>query len=78
MVFVADYTDEGAQKQLRRPLPITGSPQTKSFPTIDGLIYKVFVPDLVEKSEAEAVLNSLQKTGSFNGAKILRSFNEID
>ena len=79
VVFVADYTDEGRAKAVAQAFTDNGlSAEAKSFTTIDGLIYKVFVPDLVEKSEAEAVLNSLQKTGSFNGAKILRSFNEID
>ena len=54
--------------------------RAESAPYTNGTktTHRVYIPDLPDKETAEAILRGLSKTGSFNGAKILRSFNIVD
>lgn len=79
VVFVADYTDQERAQAVAEAFTANGIPaEAKPFEINNSIVHKVLIPDLARKDDAEAVLNSLQKTGSFADAKILKSFSRVD
>ena len=79
VVMVAEYIDVDQARAVAEALSSNGI-SAESAPYTNGTktTHRVYIPNLPDKETAEAILRGLSKTGSFNGAKILRSFNIVD
>ena len=79
VVMVAEYIEVDQARAVAEALSNNGL-RAESAPYTNGTktTHRVYIPDLPDKETAEAILRGLSKTGSFNGAKILRSFNIVD
>ena len=79
VVMVAEYIDADQARAVAEALSSNGI-HAEPAPYINGTqtTHRVYIPDLPDKETAEAILRGLSRTGSFNGAKILRSFNIVD
>ena len=79
VVMVGEYAESPQAESVANALTENGL-TAKSAPFIDGQskTFRVYIPDISTKDRAEAILRSLTKTGSFRGAKLMRSFNPED
>ena len=79
VVMVAEYIEVDQARAVAEALSSNGI-RAESAPYTNGTktTHRVYIPNLPDKETAEAILRGLSKTGSFNGAKILRSFNIVD
>ena len=76
VVLVGEYAESVQAKSVAKALTDNGL-TAKSAPFIQGekKTFRVYIPEIATKDRAEAVLRSLTKTGSFRGAKLMKSFN---
>lgn len=79
VVFVGEYIEPEQASAVASALTNNGL-NAQSAPYSEGqkITHRVYVIDLPDKDSAEAILRSLSKTGSFRGAKVLKSFNVVD
>ena len=79
VVMVGEYAESPQAESVANTLTENGL-TAKSAPFVDGQskTFRVYIPDISTKDRAEAILRSLTKTGSFRGAKLMRSFNPED
>ena len=76
VVLVGEYAESVQAKSVAKALTDNGL-TAKSAPFVQGerKTFRVYIPEIATKDRAEAVLRSLTKTGSFRGAKLMKSFN---
>ena len=76
VVLVGEYAESVQAKSVAKALTDNGL-AAKSAPFVEGerRTFRVYIPEIATKDRAEAVLRSLTKTGSFRGAKLMKSFN---
>ena len=76
VVLVGEYAESAQAKSVAKALTDNGL-SAKSAPFLQGerKTFRVYIPEIATKDRAEAVLRSLTKTGSFRGAKLMKSFN---
>lgn len=76
VVLVGEYAESVQAKSVAKALTDNGL-AAKSAPFVQGerKTFRVYIPEIATKDRAEAVLRSLTKTGSFRGAKLMKSFN---
>ena len=79
VVMVGEYAESLQAESVAKALTDNGL-TARSPPFVDGRskTFRVYIPDISTKDRAEAILRSLTKTGSFRGAKLMRSFNPED